>query len=154
VLPFLQPTYCFLLVALIIIGVSLLTMRFRIVAGLFCFLLCFWAMAKTEVAPVSGGAEESAFPEDKAEQSRQQANVAEACSKMINEWLAQRRVALNALHVCEYTLYHDECMKLRKLTDRATAKDSPCLKSGVGKRLKLPNMNCEVVSVPDGCGKK
>ncbi len=84
-----------------------------------------------------------------------QIEASEQCRTLLASWIAEGTAAERDLANCEFQKYNEHCVKAGRARIPILAKNSPCrkLKEAEGLDAKIPEVKCEIVKVPDQCGK-
>ena len=77
--------------------------------------------------------------------------ILEKCQTLIKEWALARGMAKEALSKCSLKVFHTQCVKTAEAHHKVLAPESPCAGVHQIQDAQLPELNCEIVQVPDSC---
>jgi len=77
----------------------------------------------------------------------------EKCREVIKAWATVQSRAQTDLAACSLHRFNEDCQRLAQERGKLVAKDSPCMQipDAVDKISKLPELNCNIVKVPETC---
>jgi hypothetical protein len=76
----------------------------------------------------------------------------EKCQDLIKEWALIRASAKGALEGCNFAKFQEFCKKTAEARGKVVVKGSPCMSVPQIRDQKLPEINCEIIKVPESCG--